>query len=63
MSLPIHIPKKEKCNTWMTVDLTDQADTLAVVVFPMFGPDHLTGPDCWCHPDVEPGLIIHQVAH
>lgn len=63
MSLPIHIKERNKCNDWLTLDMWEVEDTRAVVVVPMFGPDHLSGIDCWCYPCLEGGVIVHNVAH
>ncbi len=31
-------------------------------VYPLFGPEHvLEGIDCWCHPDVDDAVVIHNV--
>ena len=63
MSPMIHVRKKDKQAGWVTIDFQDDEETEAVVVIPTFGPDHNACMDCWCHPAVVEGAIVHNEAH
>ena len=63
MSAKVCIPKRHRCNEWLTIDFQDQEDVEAVIVIPAFGPDHNAGMDCWCHPNIDEGVIVHDVCH
>lgn len=60
MSAVFVIEPSRRSNGWLAIDYRDEGEVLAVIVIPNFGPDHLIGMDCWCHPDVGPGIVIHH---
>lgn len=60
----IYVKKRDRCSDWLTVDMLEDAEVEAVVVIPMFGPNHNAGFDCWCKPNAAlDGAIVHNVMH
>jgi hypothetical protein len=45
------------------MDFRDDEGVDAVIVIPLFGPDHHAGMDCWCLPHDEEGVIVHNECH
>lgn len=63
MSAVLYVRKRDRGNHWMTLDMSEDEGIGAVVVFPLFGPEHRAGADCFCCPECWPGLIIHNAVH
>lgn len=42
-------------------DETDHGQGVHAV--PVFGKPHGLHHDCWCHPELDDGIIVHNVAH
>ncbi len=57
------IAPRDRRSGWMTTDMRDEEGVDAVVVIPLFGPDHRAGMDCWCSPVREDGVITHNAVH
>lgn len=57
------IVRKGSDDKWMLMDLRDDEDVEAMVVFPLFGPDHRAGTDCWCQPSIVDEVIVHNECH
>lgn len=48
---------------WLSIDYLDDVEIGRMVVMPNFGPAHVPGMDCWCHPIEDDLVIIHCVHH
>lgn len=60
----LSVASTDKCAQWMTVDMRDDEDVGAIVVFPLFGMNHYAGMDCWCGPRMDGcGVIVHETSH
>lgn len=58
MSPILEVKPADRCDQWMWLDMDEEVG--AVVVIPLFGPDHHAGLDCWCLPDDFEGVIVHN---
>jgi hypothetical protein len=56
----LRIRKRDRQPGWLTLDFRDDEAIGAPVVIPTFGPDHRGGMDCWCCPENEEGVIVHN---
>ena len=63
MSPVLVVSPEDRCDEWMTLDLQEEEDVGAVVVFPLYGPNHHAGLDCWCMPEFIDGTIVHSIRH
>lgn len=60
MSDFVVVSERDKREQWFMMDFTDDEEIAAVVVIPLFGPDHRAGSDCYCCPTVGGGIIVHN---
>lgn len=55
----IEVDPSERCSAMSVVDCREDEDVLAIVIIPLYGPDHNAGLDCWCSPLEVDGCIVH----
>ena len=47
---------------WLVIPETNEQQRFHFA--PLFGPEHIPSPDCWCHPEPDekvPCVMIHNV--